>query len=318
MKEWQELLWRDFKGAWALPLAGLVLLGVAATFIQLSLWFIPVGVVGIILLIWGFVRGHMGKSDDEVDSESADSQPDKPKKEGMGIIEGWVKSTRIMNQASVENARNIRDEYRLRGVKTNTEILKATEEQASLKDVLERARELAEAGHQTSLAAERDKQLDYELRGQLFVVAASRGMDVTTYLQVVAQRETKEIDLQVRAEEYRQDQEQISRVQQEPLELIDRATHRLFSMYEQRAQIEASDDPAKEAKLGQLNYNIQIAERLIRGEQDRYLQAALGEETERALSPAQSGGDDSEEVATDRQQLPAKRGRGRPRKTPAE
>jgi hypothetical protein len=137
---------------------------------------------------------------------------------------------------------------------------------------------------------------EIQVRNELLGIAAAQEMDITTYLKVATHRELKQIDLEAREIEYRQDQERISRVQQEKLELIDRATHRLYSMYRQRKELKASNDPAKDDILNQLNYNIAIAERLICGEQARYLEATLGEKEVRGLpAPDSPGRAESEE-----------------------
>lgn len=275
-------------------------------------WLIAVGIILIGISVYGIFL--MKKKTDTEES----ANPLEDVGDGVNWFTGWRRQGRINNETAIREADTRRKTAKAGNIAAENEVLAAKEAQDRFRTEADYLRELSESRQQTNLGAEKDKQLELEMRENLFRVAAERGMDITTYLQITSSRELKAIDLQARAEEYRQDQEQISRVQQEKLELVDRATHRLFSMYEQRAEIQSSNDPAKDDKLRMLNHNIEIGERLIRGEQDRYLQAALGEEAERALPPAQSGGDDSETGQTDRKQLSAKRGRGRPRKTPAE
>lgn len=187
---------------------------------------------------------------------------------------------------------------------------RAVLEGSEIEDGFAKGIKLSDEAHLNSIVLLRQERQDVLIRGELTRQAAEHGMDLFTYLQVVSHRELKNIDLQAREVEYRQDQEQISRVQQEKLELVDRATHRLFSMYEQRKKLECSRDRGKEDKLAQLNYNIKIAEELIRGEQARYLEAQIGQTKAGSLSAGdESGRVESEEGTAEE----PKRGPGRPR-----
>lgn len=103
-------------------------------------------------------------------------------------------------------------------------------------------------------------------------------------------RDKKQADNEALAEGYRIDHENITRTQQEPLELIDRATERLFKLYDQRAQLEGSNDNARAHKLSQLNKNIKIAEDVLDAEQARLIQAEAGETKERFTASDDSGG----------------------------
>jgi len=179
-----------------------------------------------------------------------------------------------------------------------------TEREADLA-VQEGSRQVEFERQQTTIEKLRAERIELETRNQLMTLALASSMDITTFLQISLHRELKQIDLEARATEYQQDQENIDRVEQTKLALIDRATHRLFSMYEQRKKIEASDDAAKDDKLSQLNYNIKTAEDLIRGEQDRFIQATLGEEERRSLSADDSGAGDSEEAEASQEQASA-------------
>lgn len=101
------------------------------------------------------------------------------------------------------------------------------------------------------------------------------------YIRTREYRERKEIDNDSKEREYQIDHDAITRTQQEPLELIDRATERLFTLYDKRAELEQSDDRAKEHKLAQLNKNIKIAEGALDAEQARLIQVKAGENPER-------------------------------------
>jgi len=187
---------------------------------------------------------------------------------------------------------------------------RAALEATEIEDGFAKGIELSDEAHLNAVLNLKEERQDIRIRGELTRLAADHGMDLLTFLQVTSRRELSNIDLQTREIEYKQDQEQISRVQQEPLELVDRATHRLFSMYEQRKKLENSRDRAKDDKLRQLNYNIQIAEELIRGEQARYLEAQIGQTKAGSLSAAdERGRSNSEEGEAEE----PKRGPGRPR-----
>lgn len=200
-----------------------------------------------------------------------------------------------------------------KAAEARSQLLEATNQEQRLIDANEEreaASKVSYAGKEIELERLAAERTEIRVRTQLIRLAHERGMDIVTYLKVTEHAELKTIDLQARELEYKQDQEQISRVQQERLELVDRATHRLFSMYDQRKKLEGSRDKAKEDKLAQLNYNIQIAEELIRGEQARYLEATLGQEGQRSL-PATDGTGRAESEAGESEE--PKRGRGRPR-----
>lgn len=154
------------------------------------------------------------------------------------------------------------------------------------------------------------KKLELRIRDRFMKMAAEMDMDIVTFLKVRESQELKNIDLQFMAAEYNIKQENMSRIQQEVLELVDRSTHRLFGMYDLRKELEKSNDPAKDDKLRQLNYNIQVAEDLIRGEQARYREAALGQDGGRTFSDSDSGGRYRDSEAEDQK---PNRGRGRPR-----
>jgi hypothetical protein len=173
-----------------------------------------------------------------------------------------------------------------------------------------RNRTKSDSDFQIYLAQNAQVLLELRLKEVLIETALRQGLTVETDqrlklesglsgIRINEHRQVKDIDLYVRATEYQQDQENVSRIQQEKLELIDRASHRLYSFYEQRKQLEASDDPAKDDKLTHLNKLIHGAERLILGEQDRYIQATLGEEAPRGLPAHDSGTGDSEAAKAD-------------------
>jgi hypothetical protein len=221
----------------------------------------------------------------------------------MGRIASWFKRKQLVSQAQTQAAAN--------------EVSQAVLEGSEINERTVESREIRKATNKVALTTLESTQVELETRNELMRLAQAQGLDITTYLQVASHRGLKQIDLEAREVEYRQDQEQISRVQQEKLELIDRATHRLYSMYRERKELETSNDPAKDDILSQLNYNISIAERLIRGEQDRYLEDALGAEGQRSISEADSTGR-LELTAGEGAEPERKRGRGRPRKNPAD
>jgi hypothetical protein len=221
----------------------------------------------------------------------------------MGWFESLFARKRFEGQAKAQEAAN----------EASTAIIEGSE----LNERAEESREIRKATNKVALTTLESTQVELETRNELMRLAQRQGLDITIYLQVASHRELKQIDLEAREIEYKQDQEQISRVQQEKLELIDRATHRLYSMYRERKELETSNDPAKDDILAQLNYNISIAERLIRGEQDRYLEDALGAEGQRNIPEADSTGR-LELTKGESPEPERKRGRGRPRKNPAD
>ena len=104
----------------------------------------------------------------------------------------------------------------------------------------------------------------------------------------------KRIDNEAQAEEHRIDHENISRMQQEHLELIDRATTRLFKLYDEKAALSESLDPAKEDKLDQLKFNIKIAEEVLRAEQTRFVQDTIGKKEDGFAEGSDSSRSDRE------------------------
>lgn len=131
-----------------------------------------------------------------------------------------------------------------------------------------------------------------------------------SYIRTREYREKREIDNEFRAKEYEQDHGNITRIQQEPLELVDRETDRLFAMYERRKELEASDDPAKDDKLRMLNHNISVAEKLLYGREAGHLQASSGQEEEGNISASDEPRHNQHQERTATQ---PKRGPGRPR-----
>jgi hypothetical protein len=111
-----------------------------------------------------------------------------------------------------------------------------------------------------------------------------------SYIATREYKERKDIDNKARAEEYRIDHENISRTQQEHLELRDRATQRLFSLYDKRAKLEESDDPAKEHKLIRLNKEIRKAEDELDGQETGPVSTPAGENQERNSSSEDGAG----------------------------
>jgi type III secretory pathway component EscV len=188
-------------------------------------------------------------------------------------------------------------------VATNQEqaLLDENAEREADLDVKAGARQVEINRQQTDIVKLQNAQLEDKYRIVLTQIALQHQMDVPTYLQVHGHRQMKQIDLEARSTEYKQDQEQISRVQQEKLELIDRATQRLFGFYEQRKQLEKSKKPADKDKLDHLNKLIDGAERLILGEQDRFIQSTLGQEASRSLPAHDGGTSDTAETEEDQE-----------------
>lgn len=186
----------------------------------------------------------------------------------------------------------------------NSEQLLVVEQGAVLADAI-RNRTKTESDFQVYIARNAEVLLELRLKEALIQSALLQGLTVETdqqlrvarglsEIKINEQRQLREIDLDVRAIEYQQDQENISRVQQERLELLERASRRLSSLYDERKRLEASSDPAKDDKLRHINQLIHGAERLILGEQDRLIQATLGEETAGDFSPDNGKPSDSE------------------------
>lgn len=196
------------------------------------------------------------------------------------------------------------------GVEAQTGLKGALFEQRELDNAQRRKVEKDELLHRTEMVELQSEQLIIEARNELIRLAQLQGMDIVTYLKVTESRNLKQIDLEAYAAEYQIDQENISRVQQEKLELIDRASGRLYSMYDKRKKLERSRDRAKDDKLRHLNYLIEKAEVLIRAEQDRYLEVTLGQEAPRSLPAYEGEGRDTDSEGESQE---PKRGRGRPR-----
>ncbi len=118
-----------------------------------------------------------------------------------------------------------------------------------------------------------------------------------SFIRTAEYRDKKKADNEALAEGYKIDHENITRTQQEPLELIDRATERLFKLYDQRAELERSTDSAKDSKLARLNKNIQTAEDDLDAAQARLISVEARETKERFAASDDGGGVYQETVA---------------------
>lgn len=213
---------------------------------------------------------------------------------GQGFAKNVLTRAQVRSDTKTQAVVNIASQTATQGIEEQSRAIDALLKQEGIIDTHRRTNEKADAEHITQLTRLESDRIELKIRNELMRLAQDSEMDITTYLQVTGHRNLKEIDLQARAVEYQQDQENVSRIQQEKLELIDRASHRLYSMYDERKQLEASEDPAKEDKLKHLNQLIDGAERLILGEQNRYIQTTLGEEAPRSLQANDGPGSDSE------------------------
>lgn len=250
--------------------------------------------VGVAIYFWLFDR-EKGASNP---LDAADAQQDKVDSEA-GTVENYFKGRQVKSQTEFQRVVTDAKQAAAETIRTDTEVASAQLEKEALPERHDQTLKKDKAQTQTELARLESERVELSVRNQLMGIALSQEMDVTTYLQVTSHRNLKQIDLEARDTDYKQDQEQISKVQQEKLELIDRASHRLYSMYEERKRLEASDDPAKEDKLTHLNKLIQGGEVLILGEQDRFIQSTLGQEAPRSLSAHDSGTGDSSETEAD-------------------
>jgi hypothetical protein len=143
--------------------------------------------------------------------------------------------------------------------------------------------------HALAMGVDRDTAV-YVNRVRVLDQLELEKLERQSFIHTREYRDKKQADNEALAEGYRIDHENITRTQQEPLELIDRATERLFKLYDQRAELENSTDNAKAHKLAQLNKNIKIAEAALDAEQARLIQAEAGETKERFTAPDDSGG----------------------------
>jgi hypothetical protein len=243
--------------------------------------------VGIVVVIIGFMFSGTPKRDSANPTEKKSIVSDKYSPE-MNRFEA-------RKETNAANARN----QLLVAVNTEQALIDVNEEREADLDVRAGTRKVEFVKQDTEIVKLQNEQLAAKLNLALTEMAFQHGMDLPTYLQVTAHRNLKQIDLQARATEYMQDQENVSRIQQERLELIDRATQRLFGFYEQRKLFQKSRKPADKDKLAHLNKLIEGAETLILGEQTRYIESTLGQEARRSLPSYDGGTGDSSEVEED-------------------
>jgi hypothetical protein len=256
--------------------------------------------IGVVIYLWPRKETSKQTPEEKPHSLQDQAQP------GQGVIENVITRVKVGSDAKTQAVVNEATGIATEGIRLTTDAISADFEKKAIPERHRQTTEAEDARHQTELTrleTERVKSLNEQLEDKYRIaiteIAFNHSMDVPTYLQVTGHRELKQIDLQARATEYNQDQDNLSRVQQEKLELIDRATKRLFGFYEDRKELEASDEPAKDDKLNHLNQLISGAERLILGEQDRFIQSTLGQEAPRSLSAHDGGTGDSSEAEAD-------------------
>jgi hypothetical protein len=79
-------------------------------------------------------------------------------------------------------------------------------------------------------------------------------------IRLQEEQKRKEIELQARGVEYKQDQDKIDRAALSPALLEQQERQQLFEMYDQRVHLQNSNDPAKDHKLKALNKAIKKKE----------------------------------------------------------
>lgn len=174
--------------------------------------------------------------------------------------------------------------------------------------------ELADLRRETEFKTEQVKQNGLELENQLIEIGKEQGLLPAAVSVVNEHKYRAKIALDTRWTEYQQDQLDATLVQLESLQLDDEITSKLFKAYEERKKLEAGSDLAKDDKLARLNKNIAAMEALLDTRQQQQLQAAGWKDAQTALPPYDPSGEHEEEESSDQEQVPAKRGRGRPRK----
>jgi len=259
---------------------------------------IVVGIVLLAIALWAWLFRTPSGTPGLTQGQKALGYQDKAVP-GQGMAKNILTRAQVRSDIKTQQVVNVASYTATQGIEEQSRAIDAVLRQEGIIDVHRRGSEAAEAQHITQLTELESRRVELKIRNELMRLAQDHEMDITTYLQVTGHRNLKQIDLVARAVEYQQDQENVSRIQQEKLELIDRASHRLYSFYEKRKELEASDDPAKDDKLRHLNQLIDGAERLILGEQNRYIQATLGEEAPRGLQADDSGTGDTGETETD-------------------
>jgi hypothetical protein len=134
-------------------------------------------------------------------------------------------------------------------------------------------------------------QVQLEAEKRIIQTAAEQDLTAKTHqtlkehegraqIDVLKHQQMKAIDLEARQVEIQQDMDAADRMEMTEHQLIEKLTRHLYKWFEERHQIEQSDEPeqVKSRKLARLDKNISALEGIIDGRQERLLLSENGGE----------------------------------------